>query len=74
MYVLSRNKKKMKLFLSENFQFLEVKFSVYLNRQVFVMTYRSDKNKPVLKSHTGPLPIYRLVTMYYVLLCPVSYQ
>ena len=38
------------------------------------MTYRSDKNKPVLKSHTGPLPIYRLVTMYYVLLCPVSYQ
>ena len=25
-------------FLSENFQFLEVKFSVYLNRRVFVMT------------------------------------
>ena len=24
--------------LSENFQFLEVKFSIYLNRQVFVMT------------------------------------
>ena len=24
-------------FLSENFQFLEVKFSVYLNRRVFIM-------------------------------------
>ena len=26
-------------FLSENFQFLEVKFSIYLNRRVFVMTF-----------------------------------
>ena len=26
-------------FLSENFQFLEVKFSVYLNRRVFVMSW-----------------------------------
>ena len=26
-----------KRFLSENFQFLEVKFSIYLNRRVFVM-------------------------------------
>ena len=28
---------KKKLFLSENFQFLEVKFSLHLNRSVFVM-------------------------------------
>ena len=28
-------------FLSENFQILKVKFSIYLNRRVFVM----DKNK-----------------------------
>ena len=28
---------KYKSFLSENFQFLEVKFSIYLNRRVFVM-------------------------------------
>ena len=28
---------KYRSFLSENFQFLEVKFSVYLNRHVFVM-------------------------------------
>ena len=27
-----------RVFLSENFQFLEVKFSIYLNRRVFVMT------------------------------------
>ena len=30
-------KKKMSEFLSENFQFLVVKFSIYLNRRVFVM-------------------------------------
>ena len=29
--------KNIRLFLSENFQFLEVKFSIYLNRRVFVM-------------------------------------
>ena len=29
--------KKYQSFLSKNFQFLEVKFSVYLNRRVFVM-------------------------------------
>ena len=29
--------KKMSEFLSENFHFLVVKFSVYLNRRVFVM-------------------------------------
>ena len=26
-------------FLSENFQFLEVKFSLYLNRRIFVMKF-----------------------------------
>ena len=29
--------KNIRVFLSENFQFLEVKFSIYLNRHVFVM-------------------------------------
>ena len=29
-------------FLSENFQFLEVKFSIYLNRCVFVMYIKSS--------------------------------
>ena len=31
---LSRNMKNIKVFLTENFQILEVKFSVYLNRRV----------------------------------------
>ena len=31
--------KKYQSFLSENFQFLEVKFSIYLNRRVFVMDW-----------------------------------
>ena len=30
---------KYRSFLSENFQFLEVKFSIYMNRRVFVMTF-----------------------------------
>ena len=29
--------KNIRVFLSQNFQFLEVKFSLYLNRRVFVM-------------------------------------
>ena len=29
--------KNIRVFLSENFQFLEVNFSIYLNRHVFVM-------------------------------------
>ena len=36
--VLSRNMKIIRGFLSENSQFLEVKFAVYLNRYVFIMT------------------------------------
>ena len=35
--VLSINMKNIRVFLSENFQFLEVKFSIYLNRRVFIM-------------------------------------
>ena len=32
-----KKKKKKSEFLSENFQFLVVKFPIYLNRRVFVM-------------------------------------
>ena len=35
--VLSRNIKYIRVFVSGNLQFLEVKFSIYLNRHVFVM-------------------------------------
>ena len=30
---------KISVFLSENFQFLVVKFSIYMDRRVFIMTY-----------------------------------
>ena len=31
--------KNIRVFLSENFQFLEAKFSMYLNRRIFVIAY-----------------------------------
>ena len=34
--------KNIRIFLSENFQFLVVKFSVYLKRHVFVMNVSMD--------------------------------
>ena len=42
--------KSISFFLSENFQFLEVKISIYLNRNVFVMEYVIQG-----KSFTQPL-------------------
>ena len=30
--------KNIRVFLSENFQFLELKFSIYLNRRVFLVS------------------------------------
>ena len=46
-YVLSRNMKNIRVFVSENFQFLEVKFSIYLNRGVFVMhLHKYSKQEP----------------------------
>ena len=44
-YVFSRNMKNIRGFLSENFQFLEVKFSIYLNRHVFVMLWIAKGSK-----------------------------
>ena len=36
---LSRHMKNIRIFVSENLQFLEVKVSIYFNRRVFVMPY-----------------------------------
>ena len=33
-------------FLTENFQFLEVKFSIYLNRRIFVMVHQTKQPTP----------------------------
>ena len=37
-------------FVSENFQFLVVKFSVYLNKRVFVMCYWIVREDPALEN------------------------
>ena len=42
--------KKYQKFSSENFQFLVVKFSVYLNRHVFVM-HRAIKEESIALRH-----------------------
>ena len=44
---------KYRNFLSENFQFLVVKFSVYLNRRVFVMASNMQErmNRKVQSQH-----------------------
>ena len=34
--------KNIRVFSAENFQFLEIKFSIYLNRRVFVMSFYHD--------------------------------
>ena len=39
--------KNIRVFLSENFQFLEVKFSIYFNRRVFVMFRICDNVFPI---------------------------
>ena len=44
--------KNIRVVLSENYQFLEVKFSIYLNRSVFVMPYlRRQKIPQTLFAH-----------------------
>ena len=47
--------KNIRIFLSENFQFLEVKFSIYMNRRVFVMTALTEGSD---LSNPGLLTIY----------------
>ena len=41
-------------FLSENFQFLEVKFSIYLNRRVYVMWRKKECNYILCKKKKSP--------------------
>ena len=43
-YVLSRNLKNIRIFYLKIFIFLVVKFSVYLNRHVFVMAREAHMN------------------------------
>ena len=53
---------KLSEFLSANFQFLEVKFSIYLNRRDFVMFLHKKKTKKVQINSSGKKPwIYSFV-------------
>ena len=45
-------------FLSENFQFLEMDFSIYLNRRVFVMV--KNKRRNIFKSSSAFIIVSRL--------------
>ena len=53
--------KNIRFFLSENFQFLEVKFSIYLHRHVFVMDVERTVGKKLLmhKQEKAPYAICR---------------
>ena len=42
--------KNIRVVLSENFQFLEVKFSIYLNRRVFLINVNYGAMSPLLKT------------------------
>ena len=54
---------KYQSFLPENFQFLEVKFSLYLNRLVFVMVVSLLRLRiRVNRGEKSPMPIARKVS------------
>ena len=46
--------KNIRVFLSEKFQFLEVKFSIYLNRHVFVMVSEVTFSHTEVQIHNEP--------------------
>ena len=50
--------KNIRVFLSENFQFLEVKFSIYLNRCVFVMEKKLRSRNISLNLNVSTLLLY----------------
>ena len=61
--------KKYQSYLSENFYFLEVKFSIYLNRSVFVINHRCSKRPENSWHHTAYIRIYRLTWAITIPVC-----
>ena len=53
-------------FFSENFQYLEVKFSIYLNRHVFVMTFKTHKGHFVNPAVCFGYSLYTFKTIHTV--------
>ena len=60
---------KYQSFLSENFQFLEGKFSIYLNRRVFVMPLRFN----FAHSFIEDIFFGRLVTEKYLMISGINF-
>ena len=54
-------------FLSENFQFLEVKFSIYFNRRVFVMLFAIFFCSGIL------LQFWHTCILCFIIVCMISY-
>ena len=53
-------------FLSENFQFLEVKFSIYLNRRVFLMEDGNAHHRAVcIQLAAFKIAFYQFVFLIY---------
>ena len=70
MYVLSRNMKISKVFYLKIFSFLGVKFSIYLNRCVFVMLLSCANVSLSLALGCCTLIIFfSKVIFYHVLIC-----
>ena len=57
---------KMSEYLSENFQFLEVKFSIYLNRRVCVML---SNNRRILLFSIFRSLLYSQILLVFHLVC-----
>ena len=64
---LSRNREKYQNFLSENFPSLVVKFSIYLNRCIFVMT-------AVYGNCYFPVPQLRMLHLLLICSSKISWQ
>ena len=71
--------KNIRDFLSEKFQFLEVKFSIYLNRCVFIMGQSMEEQRPKFdRVNVASNPQFLMVRhnpaiRYYVADSPQSY-
>ena len=61
--------KNIRVFVSENFQFLEVKFSIYLNRRVVVMISLAIQNSSSEDSDLTAR-MHRLIGIFAEPTCP----
>ena len=64
--------KNIGVFVSKNFPFLEVKFSIYLNRSVFVMVRRIDKPSEELPFSNSFAPFCKRVYLKMKYMLPMG--